>query len=187
MTVIIVIVCSVVGYVFFTLKSGDTLNEISPLAETSTTSTPQEKAPQKIKDSLDSMNETTKAQFLKEVALMKNQVMKKAETMPQKAEIVSSGDFVPRAHAVEGNALLIKEGDQDIVRFENFLTDNGPRLHIYLSADLGADDFIDLGKIRATKGNVNYTVPANTDLKKYHYVLVWCKPFGVLFSYAELL
>lgn len=80
----------------------------------------------------------------------------------------------------------IKDGDQLIVRFEDFQTDNGPQLRIYLSADLGADDFIDLDPIKATKGNVNYTVAAGTDTDKYRNVLVWCKPFGVLFSYAEL-
>ena len=68
----------------------------------------------------------------------------------------------------------------------SFETDNGPRLHIYLSAGLGDDDFIDLGPIRATKGNANYEVPAGVDIEKYRNVLVWCVPFGVLFSYAEL-
>ena len=63
---------------------------------------------------------------------------------------------------------------------------NGPDLHIYLSADLDAKDYVDLGAIKATKGNVNYDVPAATDTEKYRYVLVWCEPFRVLFGYAEL-
>ena len=73
-----------------------------------------------------------------------------------------------------------------ILRFEDFETINGPELHIYLSSELGDERFIDLGKIKATKGNVNYDIPAGIDTSKYNKVLVWCKPFSVLFSYAEL-
>ncbi len=75
---------------------------------------------------------------------------------------------------------------QKIVRFENLKTINGPDLRIYLSADLGADDYVDLGEIRATEGNVNYTVPAGTDISKYKNLLIWCRAFSVLFSYAQL-
>jgi len=45
---------------------------------------------------------------------------------------------------------------------------------------------IDLGEIKATKGNVNYDIPEGTDLEKYNKVLVWCVPFRVLFSYSDL-
>ena len=51
---------------------------------------------------------------------------------------------------------------------------------------MGDDDFIDLGKIKATKGNVNYDIPEGVDTDKYNKVLVWCVPFGVIFSYSEL-
>jgi len=42
------------------------------------------------------------------------------------------------------------------------------------------------GKIKGTKGNVNYEIDRGVDLEKYDKVLVWCVPFGVLFSYADL-
>ena len=93
---------------------------------------------------------------------------------------------MPRAHEVAGKALLISSGGGKILRFEDFETVNGPNLHIYLSTDLGDDDYIDLGEIRATKGNVNYEIDPAIDIQKYNKVLVWCVPFRVLFSYAEL-
>jgi len=96
------------------------------------------------------------------------------------------GDFKASAHEVEGKALLIQTNEKTILRFEDFETINGPKLHIYLSSDLGDEDFIDLGEIKATKGNVNYEIPSDVDVKKYNKVLVWCVPFSVLFSYAEL-
>ena len=106
--------------------------------------------------------------------------------MPSTPTILIQAEFQAQAHEVQGRALLLQTQDQKILRFEDFETINGPELHIYLSRDLTNNDFIDLGEIKATKGNVNYELPPETDTSKYSNVLVWCKPFGVLFSYAQL-
>ncbi|MCT4617636.1 MAG: DM13 domain-containing protein [Candidatus Gracilibacteria bacterium] len=113
------------------------------------------------------------------------EIEKKEEKVP---EIITShkGDFIAAEHEVKGEAKLILSGEDAVIRFENFDTINGPDLFIYLGADLKAKDFIDLGKIKGTKGNINYTVDSNIDFDKYKYVMVWCKPFSALFSYAEL-
>ncbi len=100
--------------------------------------------------------------------------------------VLSEANFQPKDHEVSGKALIIETNNQRILRFEDFETINGPDLHIYLSSDLEAKDYVDLGEIKATKGNVNYEVPNNVDLEKYNKVLVWGQPFRVLFSYAEL-
>ena len=108
------------------------------------------------------------------------------EVVPSPAStVLKEAVLVARAHDVMGKALLIQVGGQEIVRFENLKTINGPDLHIYLSAGLNADDVVDLGPIRATEGNVNYAIPEGTDTNKYRNVLIWCRPFGVLFSYAQ--
>ncbi|MDP2630019.1 MAG: DM13 domain-containing protein [Candidatus Uhrbacteria bacterium] len=100
--------------------------------------------------------------------------------------VIARGAFVSQAHGVSGSALLIEQDDARILRFENFETVNGPDLHIYLSTDTSAKDFVDLGVIRATKGNVNYPVASDIDIKKYNTVLIWCVPFRILFSSAQL-
>jgi len=89
-------------------------------------------------------------------------------------------------HPAEGKVRVLPTSEDTIVRFENYKTINGPQLHVYLSKDLEANDFIDLGKIRGTEGNINYSVPEGTDISEYKYVMVWCVPFGVLFNYAEI-
>jgi hypothetical protein len=137
-----------------------------------------------IKDNLETMNKETMEKFVEETKQMENVIVEMIDPMPA-ASIIATGEFHPRAHDVMGKALFIKEGDKNILRFEDFDTINGPNLHIYLSSSLGDDDIIDLGKIKATKGNVNYDV-GNIDITKYNKVLVWCVPFKVLFSYAEL-
>ncbi len=102
------------------------------------------------------------------------------------SKIISEGNFEPSAHEVAGKALLIEDNGRKVLRFEDFETINGPDLFIYLSKDLTADDFVNLGRIKATKGNINYDVDPSIDTSQYKYVLVWCRAFRVLFSYAEL-
>lgn len=101
--------------------------------------------------------------------------------------LLAEGDFVPKEHDVKGKALLIEDNGTKILRFENFETINGPDLNIYLASDFSNKDIVDLGNIKATKGNVNYEIPAGVDTTKYNKVLVWCVQFHALFSAAELI
>ena len=105
-----------------------------------------------------------------------------------KSEAVAmlAGEFVPSAHEVSGKALIIDTPEGKVLRFEDFETINGPDLRIYLAADLEAEDYIDLGPIRATKGNINYEIDSSIDTTKYNKLLVWCRAFSVLFSFAIL-
>ncbi len=193
--IVIVLIVGAVGWwlispAFRTIEA----NEPSPLNTSSTqapTLVPEqtpivEPAPAAIKDGVNTMDAKKKAEFEKQTAAMKDKVMQKKEAMPKEARVVAQGAFMKRYHDVKGKGLLIKNGEKYTVRFEDFESIDGPDLHIYLSSGLNNDDYVDLGSIKATKGNVNYDVPVGTDIKKYMDVLVWCKPFGVLFSYAEL-
>lgn len=168
------------------------VDEPSPLAQPSKEAREPEpvlqpaQTPQTIKDSMDTMDASTRVEFEKQVEAAKGTIVEMADTMPSQATVVSEGDFKPRAHDVKGKVVLIEKDGKKTLRFENFETINGPNLHIYLSSQLGDDDYIDLGKIKATKGNVNYELENTIDTTKYNKVLVWCVPFRVLFSYAEL-
>ncbi len=121
-----------------------------------------------------------------ELEMTNEEIIESSDLMPQSAQILSQGVFKPNAHEVKGKALLINDNNKKIIRFEDFETINGPDLYIYLSSSLDDKDFIDLGKIKATKGNVNYEIPEGIDTEKYNKVLIWCVPFKVLFSHAEL-
>ena len=97
-----------------------------------------------------------------------------------------SGTFVNGVHNVSGTTRVLKINNQKIIRFDNFKTLNGPDLYIYLATDNSAKDFVSLGAIKGTEGNINYSIPNGTDLNKYSHVLIWCKTFSVLFGSAEL-
>jgi len=145
-----------------------------------------EPSPLEVKDALSIMSEQERQEFENQVEQMKDEVLETEEQMPSTAELIAEGFFEPSAHDVMGKALVIDTPEGKVLRFENFETVNGPDLFIYLSSDLSNDDIVDLGKIKATKGNVNYNLPENIDLEKYNKVLVWCRAFRVLFSYAQL-
>jgi hypothetical protein len=84
-----------------------------------------------------------------------------------------------------GKILTLVDGSK-ILRLENFKSTNGPDLHVYLSTDKMASDFMDLGRLKGNIGNQNYQVPVDIDLSKYNNVLIWCKAFSVLFGNAQL-
>lgn len=101
---------------------------------------------------------------------------------------VGKGKLIPSEHEVEGTVEVFRQKDSTIDRltlhFRDLKVTNGPDLRIYLSSSLDIKDAVDLGPIKANIGNVNYDIPSGTDIKKYKNVLIWCRAFGVLFSYA---
>ena len=89
-------------------------------------------------------------------------------------------------HPASGTVRIVEADGTKYLRYENFHTINGPDLFVYLASNTKATEFINLGALKATDGNVNYAIPAGTDVSKYTHALVWCKSFGVLFNSAEL-
>jgi hypothetical protein len=92
-------------------------------------------------------------------------------------------------HFGRGAARLIEtEPGVFVVRLENFEVRNGPDLFVYLSPkrDGYAAGAIELGRLKADKGNQNYEVPAGIDPADVGSVVIWCKQFSVLFAWARL-
>ncbi len=100
--------------------------------------------------------------------------------------LLSQGEFASREHETSGVAQVINDTVGEVLRLENLDSLNGPDLKVYLATDETATDFIDLGALKANRGDTNYSIPAGTDLTKYNKVLIWCRAFEVLFGAAEL-
>ncbi|MFK8025193.1 MAG: DM13 domain-containing protein [Ilumatobacter sp.] len=106
------------------------------------------------------------------------------------------GSFGPRSHPGEGVAKVLNDGtEQRFLRFEEFATDNGPDLNVYLTtadADAPAGDFgasgqfVDLGDLKGNVGEQNYEIPPSVDLEEFDTVVIWCVRFGVAFAAADL-
>ena len=118
------------------------------------------------------------------------------ETMPDmpQVRVEASGSFINRSHPTQGLAEVLGDGSgQRFLRFEDFRTDNGPDLNVYLStappdAPAGQfdDDFVDLGDLKGNVGSQNYEIPRDLDLDVYSTVVIWCVRFSVIFGAAEL-
>jgi hypothetical protein len=102
--------------------------------------------------------------------------------------LLYSGNFkdADDFHKAEGAAEVIEIDSKKYLRFEDFSSTNVPDAHVYLSKDLKANDFIDIGELKGNIGNQNYEISDNIDLEEYDKVLIWCVPFRVLVGSAEL-
>jgi hypothetical protein len=106
---------------------------------------------------------------------------------------VATGTFVEVAHEGVGDVKIVTLGENEsILRLENLDVLNGPDLRVLLSpstyikgkGDLG--DYVELGELKGNKGDQNYAIPSHIDLTKYNSVVIYCKPFGVVFNVASL-
>lgn len=84
-----------------------------------------------------------------------------------------------------GTANIISDGSKRFLRFEDdFKSDNGPDLKVYLRADDG--EIINLGELKGNIGSQNYEVDLNVNLDKFNTVEIWCERFSVGFAEAPL-
>ena len=102
------------------------------------------------------------------------------------ATLLLQASFSSNAHTTSGNVKLYSQSGAKTLVFENFKTDNGPDLRVYLSKTTNNSDFKELGVLKSTSGNFNYTVDAAINTGAYKYVLVWCEDFSVLFGNAVI-
>ena len=113
------------------------------------------------------------------------------EAVPESPDVVTlvQGEFIDRSHPTSGIAKVITDGDRRFLRFENFETDNGPDLDVYLATgppdgDLG--EYINLAELKGNIGDQNYELTDDIDLDRYTTVFIWCTRFSVAFGAAAL-
>lgn len=128
------------------------------------------------------------------------------EAMPAMAGMTSSevtnavkaaGSFTgaDRFHQGEGTATIFELGPGErILRFEEFRVTNGPDLRVLLvntpnpegHSDLDDAGYVELGKLKGNVGSQNYEIPDTVSLSDVESVVIYCKPFRVVFSVATL-
>ena len=109
------------------------------------------------------------------------------------AESLASGDFVDVEHPTQGQASIIKEGNNRYLELNSdFQSDRGPALQVILhradTVDLKLEegDYISLGELQEFSGNQRYAIPDDIDLSEYNSVAIWCEQFNATFGYAPL-
>lgn len=109
-----------------------------------------------------------------------------------------TGALISHEHASSGTVKILGLPDgRRILRLEGLDTSDGPDLRVWLSDapvipgpagwhvfDDGA--YLDLGALKANKGDQNYEIPPEANLADYSSVSIWCARFAVSFAAAEL-
>ncbi len=87
-----------------------------------------------------------------------------------------------------GTVRIVSIGAERFLRFENVDIAGAPDMYVYLSdrIDGRPGTFTDLGRLKATNGSFNYSIPAVIDLTNVRAVVVWCRQFTVTVTYAVL-
>src|SRR5215218_5682789 len=99
---------------------------------------------------------------------------------------LATGQFISHEHASSGTVKILELPDGSrILRLEGLDTSDGPDLHVWLTDapviegtagwyvfDDGA--YLDLGALKANKGDQNYEIPAAAELGDYSSVSIWC-------------
>jgi hypothetical protein len=104
-----------------------------------------------------------------------------------KTAIKYSGQFSSApGESVSGKVLILLQNGVYSIALENFNTGNGPDLRLYLSKQIQPVGFIEIGRLKSTKGNQVYALNAGIDFTQYKYALIFCQQYNVLFGSAEL-
>jgi hypothetical protein len=110
---------------------------------------------------------------------------------------VKTGSFedADAFHKGSGRATIFRgPGGGHLLRLEDFKVTNGPDLRVILSpaADPGSRDevsasgYVELGKLKGNIGSQNYPIPDDVDVAAQGSVVIYCRPFHVIFSVATL-
>lgn len=100
-------------------------------------------------------------------------------------KLLAQGTFVNRVHSVKGTVNIYEKDGKRTLVFADFLTDSGPDLRIYIAEDAALTNFIEVSKLSNT-GNFSVELPSGYNPAQHRAVLIWCKPFSVLFGSAAL-
>jgi len=105
--------------------------------------------------------------------------------------ILAQGEFRDADSSHKGSGtVLVYDG---LLRFEDFTVTNGPDLRVLLVKhpnpqsvnDIEAG-YVELAKLKGNIGNQNYDIPSDINWMDYSSVVIYCKPFRVIFSIASL-
>ena len=113
------------------------------------------------------------------------------------AIVIKSGAFVDgdAFHKGEGAATIYQlEDGSHVLRFEDFRVTNGPALFVLVSphpdpqgrGDISDAGYTELARLKGNVGNQNYILPADLDPDDINSIIIYCKPFRVVFSTAPL-
>lgn len=101
------------------------------------------------------------------------------------------GTFTGYAHALSGKAILFcGDGDNKVVRLENFNMLAGPDVYVFVSKsnNYSKANVIEVAKLTSgyMDSDINFEFKSQGLTSEYKFVLVYCVQYNSLFGFAEL-
>ena len=115
-----------------------------------------------------------------------------APAAPASPRVLKCGTlrYVDSLHNGTGEVRIVESAGERILRFESVAISNAPDVQIYVSTDTGGRyvpaNTTHLGALKATNGSFGYDLPQVLDVAAVRSVVVWCRAFNVLVSWADL-
>ena len=109
--------------------------------------------------------------------------------------VVANGSFIriDRSYWARGEATIVQEGDAFFLEFgPEFEVRQGPDLRILVSSHSNPDsadelgDYTELAPLQSNEGNQRYRIPDSVDVTEVGSVVIFCKPYQVIFSTATI-
>lgn len=116
--------------------------------------------------------------------------------------ILQTGSFYPVVHAGSGTVKIVqKPSGKRVVRLENFTTDNGPVVYVWLSTavepktsaavSIKVGDYEQLGDAIPAGtsypiASQDFDIPDAVNLSSFKSVVIWCVKFKVNFASSAL-
>ena len=114
--------------------------------------------------------------------------------VPAEPVVLGAGSFRGIDHKSGGMATLYQQPDgSNLLRLSDFFVEAGPDMYIFVAkaaeinqpSDLQAG-YLELGKLKGSEGNQNYSLPADFDPALYANVVIWCEKYQVLMAVAPI-
>ena len=145
----------------------------------------------------ESMTREEAEETMEQAAEVETEVVEAMTDAMESAQALKSGMFIDgdAFHKGMGAATLYRLPDgSHVLRFEDFRVTNGPDLRVLVSphpnpggrGDISDAGYTELDKLKGNVGNQNYILPADLSPDDLNSVIIYCKPFRVVFSVASL-
>ena len=103
------------------------------------------------------------------------------------ATLIRTGTFTGnRNYSVTGSVKLYEYQGKRYIRFENFVSSDGPDLKVYIATTTTASQFVNIGDLKSISGTQTYLVNNPPDFTQFNKVLIWCQQFSALFGSATI-
>lgn len=105
-----------------------------------------------------------------------------------------SGTWVKKANTVNGTWSIAEKDGKQVLSLKGFKTATAPDLKIFLSPKTtsqvssknATQGSVFVAKLKSTKGDQSYSLPAGIDLSKYKSVIIHCQKYSKLWGAGKL-